>query len=76
MMCEVTLDRETLIYAYPYRQLYSTPPIIGPRETSWCVATSGVAVLERSSSVPLDARQHIARRGMYVDIVLNLVHVL
>ena len=73
MMCKVMLDRETLIYAYPYRRPYSTPPIIGPRGTSWCVATSGVAVLECSSSVSIDTLKHIARRGMYINIVLNLV---
>ena len=45
--------RETLVYAYPCHQPYSTPKTIGPRGTSWRVATSGVhaskAFLERYS---------------------------
>ena len=45
--------RETLVYAYPCHQPYSTPNTIGPRGTSWRVATSGVhaskAFLERYS---------------------------
>ena len=58
--------RETLVYAYPCHQPYSTPTTIGPRETSWRVATSGVhvmALLERFSSVTLDTDIHIGRRG-------------
>ena len=45
--------REPLVYAYPCHQPYSTPKTIGPRGTSWRVATSGVhaskAFLERYS---------------------------
>ena len=45
--------RETLVYAYPCHQPYSTPNTIGPSGTSWRVATSGVyaskAFLERYS---------------------------
>ena len=46
--------RETLVYAYPCHQPYSAPSTIGPRGTSWCVATSGVHAmpfLERFSSI-------------------------
>ena len=45
--------RETIVYAYPCHQPYSTPNTIGPRGTSWRVTTSGVhaskAFLERYS---------------------------
>ena len=40
-MRKETLEK-TLVYAYPCHQPHSTPNTIGPRGTSWRVATSGV----------------------------------
>ena len=61
--------RETLVYAYPCHQPYSTPNTIGPRGTSWRVATSGV----HASRAFLDnTGKHIERRGIIVYIDLNL----
>ena len=70
--------RGTLVYTYPCHQPYSTPTTIGPRETSWRVATSGVhgmALIERFSSVTLDTDIHIGRRGRYMYTQLYSVAV-
>ena len=67
--------RETLVYTHPCHEPYSTPTTIGPRETSWRVATSGVhvmALLERFSSVTLGPGRHIERRGRYWYVQLYM----